>query len=96
VEKIDFDNFGRMLERLLGRTASLPRWWVGIWLAGILVVTAIATISHAPVAAYAILALVAGMAVCAEGGDRRAGGSDSESGISAGASSTSQPDGQIE
>jgi hypothetical protein len=56
-----------LVERMLGRAGSHSRLWVAVWLAAILTVTVVAAISHAPTAAYGILAIVAGGALCADG-----------------------------
>jgi hypothetical protein len=66
-DKYDFDGFGRLVERIFGRAGAHSRVWIAVWLAGILVVTAIAAVTHAPMGAYVILVIVAAVAIFADG-----------------------------
>lgn len=63
----NFDQLGGLVDRIFGRASAHSRMWVAVWLAAILVVTAIAAISHAPPVAYVILVIVAGTAIYADG-----------------------------
>jgi hypothetical protein len=65
--EFDFDGLGRLVEWIFGRAAHQPRWWIAVWLAGVLVVTAIAVVCHAPFVAYVILLVVAVVVVFADG-----------------------------
>jgi len=65
--EFDFDGLGRLVEQIFGRAAHHPRWWIALWLAGVLVVTTIAVVCHAPFVAYAILLVVAVVVVFADG-----------------------------
>jgi hypothetical protein len=72
VDKLDLDGACRAAERILVRAGAHSRLWVAFWLGSILLVTAVSAISHAPTAAYVILAIVAVAALFADG---RSGGS---------------------
>lgn len=63
----DFDGFARLVELLFSRAASHSQWWIALWLAGVLVATAIAMICRAPQIAYVVLLTVVLMAVLSDG-----------------------------